>query len=149
MNVIDLHRYRESSKELPASAFPYPATTYVCDKCGRDITNHLHRVVARSRRPIGPSRYTCLCGERWLTGAMEWDYLGALERNLRLSDTLALSVVVAALASIPAFITYALFRHWAGAAILAGLMIALPAILMTVPFWISVAASLWRTRFRG
>jgi hypothetical protein len=150
MTVLDLNKHREfSSKEVPASAFPDPATTYVCDKCGRDITKYLHRGRAHTWQPMGPQRYICRCGQRWLSGAVEWDHLGGWERRRRVRDTLALSIAFAVLAAIPAVITYAALHAWTGAPILAGLMIALPAILITVPFWICVAASLWRTRFRG
>ena len=41
----------------PASRFPEAADVYVCDKCGRDITEHLHRGRPHVWRPLGPARY--------------------------------------------------------------------------------------------
>jgi hypothetical protein len=66
---------------LSASAFPTSADVYLCDKCGRDVTKHLHRGQAHVWKPIDPNRYQCRCGEKYLIGATEWDHLGEWERK--------------------------------------------------------------------
>lgn len=71
----------------PASEFPEPDDVYVCDKCGRDITAHLHRGRAHVRQPLGPVRYVCRCGRAYLSGATEWDYLSDWEKWQWLGDT--------------------------------------------------------------
>jgi hypothetical protein len=149
MTPLDLDSAEFVSSVLPASAFPNPAMTYVCDNCGRDVTKHLHRGQAHVWQPMGPQRYTCRCGQRWLTGAVEWDHLGDWERRRRIRDTSAFSVVLAILAFIPATITY--FALWPGAraGATAAAIILVPSILSGAPFWIAVATSIWRTRFRA
>jgi hypothetical protein len=148
MTSLDLDNYTEFvSSVLPASAFPNPAMTYVCDNCGRDVTRHLHCGQAHVWQPMGPQRYTCRCGQRWLTGAVEWDHLGDWERRRRIRDTLAISVVSVILASIPATITYFALRPWARTEVTTAAIILVPLILSGAPFWIAVAASIWRTRF--
>jgi hypothetical protein len=84
---------------LPASAFPNGADVYVCDKCGRDITRHFRPGRAHVWAPMGPERYLCLCGQRYLTGATEWDHLSDWERNRRVKDTLGLGVLFSAMFS--------------------------------------------------
>lgn len=69
-----------------ASEFPEPADVYVCDKCGTDITAHLHRGRAHVRLPLGPVRYVCRCGEPYLSGLTEWDYLGDWDKKQRLNE---------------------------------------------------------------
>jgi hypothetical protein len=83
--------------KLPASAFPDRADIYVCDKCGRDITRHFRPGQAHVWAPMGPERCLCLCGERYLTGAKEWDHFSDWERNRRVGDTLGLGILFSAI----------------------------------------------------
>jgi len=69
------------TERLPASRFPESADVYFCDKCGRDVTRHLYRGRAHVRHPIGPMRYGCACGQTYLTGATEWDYLSDWDKR--------------------------------------------------------------------
>lgn len=150
MTSLDLETYRELvSSELPASAFPNPAMTYVCDNCGRDVTKHLHRGQAHVWQPMGPQRYICCCCQRGLSEAVEWHHLGDWERGRRIRDTFAISMVLAILAFIPATVTYFALRPWARAGVTAAAIILVPSILSGAPFWIAVAASIWTTRFRA
>jgi hypothetical protein len=150
MTLLDLENYREFvSNVLPASAFPNPAMNYVCDNCGRDVTEHLHRGQPHVWQPMGPQRYTCRCGQCWLTGAVEWDHLRDWERRRRIRDTLAISVLLAILAFIPATIASFALGPGPRAGATAAAIILVPLILSGAPFWIAVAASIWRTRFRG
>jgi len=50
--------------KLPASEFPDKADVYVCDKCGRDITERLQRGAGHTAWQIGTERYRCQCGEK-------------------------------------------------------------------------------------
>ena len=73
---------RPSMKEkLPTSRFPEAADVYFCDECGRDVTRYLYRGQAHVRQPIGPMRYACVCGQTYLTGATEWDYLSGWDKR--------------------------------------------------------------------
>src|SRR5580765_349053 len=78
---------------LPASAFPDRADAYICDKCGRDITEHFRPCTSHSWEPMGPEKYECLCGQEYLTGAWEWDHLGYRERRQRVKSTLMFGVL--------------------------------------------------------
>jgi DNA-directed RNA polymerase subunit RPC12/RpoP len=91
---------------LPASAFPSRADLYVCDKCGRDITKHLHPGRAHAWAPMGSERYACSCGQKYLTGATEWDHLGGHGRKRRVRDTFGLGVLFSAMSSIPGLLVY-------------------------------------------
>lgn len=149
MRWLSLHESHKSiCNTLPASSFPSAATTYLCDTCGSDITKHLHHGRAHVWQPMGPQRYRCRCGQSWLSGAVEWDHLGDWERRRRVRDTLAFSVALTVLALIPATATYVILRNWAGAIVTAAIIVATPAMLVAIPFWLSVTASIWRTRFR-
>jgi hypothetical protein len=135
---------------LPASAFPNGADVYVCDKCGRDITRHFRPGRAHVWAPMGPERYLCLCGQRYLTGATEWDHLSDWERNRRVKDTLGLGVLFSAMFSILGLLAYLVLHFVLGlreGALVTGLVItALPFSLMQIGFWPGVVASMWRTR---
>lgn len=72
------------STELPVSRFPAKADRYVCDLCGRDVTRKVHRVHGHGGPIIGPTRFTCVCGARYLTGMTEWDHLGRFMRRSRM-----------------------------------------------------------------
>jgi len=135
---------------LPASAFPNSADAYVCDKCGRDITRHFRHSRAHVWRPMGPERFLCLCGQRYLTGATEWDHFGDQERNKRVRDTLALGVLFSAMFSILGLLVYLILHFAFGlreGALVTGLVVtAMPFVLMQIGFWPGVVASMWRTR---
>jgi hypothetical protein len=135
---------------LPASAFPSAADLYVCDKCGRDITKHLHPGRAHTWAPMGPERYACSCGQKYLTGATEWDHFGERERKHRVRDTFGLGVLFSAMSSIPGLLVYLALHFVFGlrrGALVTGLVIAAaPFVLMQITFWPDVVASMWRTR---
>jgi len=140
MSVLNL--FAPSPTTLPASAFPIPADRYVCDKCGTDITKHLRRGQAHVWKPMGPERYLCQCGQKYLTGATEWDHLGDWERKNRIRQTLGISV----LSSIIGLLGYLALRRSNGALIGALVIAILPVLLVHTPFWLGVAMSMWRTR---
>jgi hypothetical protein len=75
MQALNLDPKQPPVVKRPASEFPEAADVYVCDKCGRDMTRHLYRGRAHVRQPLGPVRYFCCCGQDYLSGATEWDYL--------------------------------------------------------------------------
>src|SRR5579864_5726835 len=93
------------AEKIPASRFPEAADAYFCDKCGRDLTRHLHRGQAHVRQPIGPMRYTCDCGEPYLTGATEWDCLSDWDKRQWRSD-IGLAIILFALLLIPVGLGY-------------------------------------------
>ena len=140
-----------SGVRLLASAFPERADVYICDSCGRDITK-LHPGEAHIEQPIGPVRYVCLCGRKWLSGAAEWDHLGDWERRRRVQGRSGLSILFGFFSSvIGALLYFVMYRIGVGKrSVIVALVIAiLPAILIIVPFSMKVLASLWRTRFRN
>src|SRR5215472_3238292 len=93
-----------------ASSFPEPADSYICDKCGKDITPHFNVPQSHSWRPLGPERYTCQCGERYLTGAVEWLHLSEWEKQRRLSQTFGLGALLSVMISPLGLLIYFLFR---------------------------------------
>jgi hypothetical protein len=135
---------------LPACAFPNRADIYVCDKCGRDISKHFRPGRAHVWTPMGPERVRRVCGQKYLTGATEWDHLGDWERNRRVRGTLGLGVFFSAMSSILGFLAYLvlhfIFRLQQGALITGLVIPALPFSLMQIGFWPGVGASIWRTR---
>jgi len=137
--------------KLPASTFPNRADLYVCDKCGRDITKHFRPRQSHSWGPMGPESFLCRCGQRYLTGAKEWDHLTDRERNRRVGQILGLGILLSAMFSIPGLLAYLALRFVLGfreGALVTGLVItALPVCLMQMGFWPGVVASMWRTRF--
>jgi len=72
------------STDFPASRFPDMADRYVCDLCGRDVTRKIHRARGHGGPIIGPARFTCACGARYLSGMTEWDHLHRFMRRSRL-----------------------------------------------------------------
>lgn len=135
---------------LPASAFPKRANVYTCDECNRDVTKYLRPGKAHVWKQMGPERFQCLCGRRYVTGATEWDHLGDWERRHRISQTFGLGIFLSAIASILGLAVY-LFLYFVfeckqGAAVVALGIAVLPFVLMQVTFWPLVAASMWRTR---
>jgi hypothetical protein len=146
--MLGLNRTRVPvSNQLPASAFPEPADVYLCDSCGRDITRYLHPGKAHSWQTVGPVRYVCRCGQKWLTGSAEWDYLGDWERRRRIRDSIMLSILFSAASSVLGAVVYLALHRWKGAAITAVVIVALPFVLIVGQFSLEVSASIWRTRF--
>ena len=79
----------------PASEFPdHPADVYICDKCGMNITAHLHLRRAHVRQPIGPVRYVCRCGQSYVSGAIEWDYMSDWAKEKWLKDVLLIFILL-------------------------------------------------------
>src|SRR5258706_3114128 len=136
--------------KLPASAFPSRADVYECDKCGRDVTKQFRPGRAHVWKPMGPERYQCRCGQKYLTGATEWDHLGSWERKNRIRQSFGLGVLFSAMCSVIGLVAYLYLRFGFGlpeAAFITALVItAAPFLLMNVSFWLSVIASIWRTR---
>jgi hypothetical protein len=137
--------------KLPASKFPERADAYVCDRCGRDITRKLHPGHAHVRQPLGPPRYTCQCGEKYLTGAIEWDQLGPWQRQQWIRDVGLAIIVLAVLIVLSVSGYVAVRRH---SLLLTCLIVVV--VLFSIPVWklfaailsipFEIAASLWRTR---
>ena len=132
---------------LPASAFPNSADIYVCDNCGRDITKHLHSGRAHVWRNMGPNRYECLCGQRYLTGATEWDHLGEWERRRRSRETLWLGILSSTPFLLVGLLIYLAVKHSTGTLIGISAFVVCPFLVVNLPFWFKVAGSIWRTRF--
>jgi hypothetical protein len=149
-NMVSLNLGGRPLVILPASAFPARADAYVCDKCKSDITKHFRPATSHSWEPIGRERYECLCGQRYLTGAKEWDHFGDRERGRRAIGTLVFGVIFSVMASIPGYLAYMLLHSALGyreGAVATGLVIAaLPFVLIQISFWSAVIASMWRTR---
>ena len=144
--MTSLNLFAPNPTKVPASAFPSPADFYVCDKCGRDITKYLRRGQAHAWKPMGPERYLCRCGKQYLTGATEWDHLGDWERKRRVAQTLGLGILFSVPGSVIGLVAYLALHRSKGALIGALVITATPLLLMLVPFWLGVAASVWRTR---
>jgi len=99
---------------------------------------------------MGPDKYVCRCGEKYLTGATEWDYFSERERRKRVGDTFGLGLVFSAMISVLSVVVYLVlhfvFHRSREAFAIAFFITAFPFFLMVVPFGIEVAASVWRTR---
>ena len=136
--------------KLPASAFPSRADVYVCDKCEQDISKHLRSGQAHVWAPMGPEQYRCGCGQKYLTGATEWDHFSERERRRRVRDSFGLGVLFSAIFSILGLLVYLLLHSVFGlreGALVTGLVItALPFSFIQIAFWPYVVASMWRTR---
>jgi len=135
---------------LPASSFPERADVYVCDKCARDVTKRFRPRGSHSWTPVGSPSFVCRCGQRYLTGAIEWDYLGLRERHRRVWQTLVLGVFLSGMFSIFGILVYLALRflfHLRDAGFLVAVFItALPFVWLQMTFWPEVLASMWRTR---
>jgi hypothetical protein len=135
----------------PASEFPGRADVYVCDKCGRDITLHLHRGHAHVRQPLGPAKYVCRCGQDYLSGTTEWDYLSDWEKRQWLRDIPLILILFAVLAGYGT-VAYLAVVHRAFVMIVLSLIgipftvvfLRLFILMSAMPF--EIAASLLRTR---
>jgi hypothetical protein len=100
---------------------------------------------------MGRETFICACGQRYQSGATEWDHFGDWERSKRAGDTLGVGLLLSAVSSIVGAVVY-LILHFAfvglqRAAFLAAMALAvLPFVLMQVTLWPGVVASIWRTR---
>jgi hypothetical protein len=144
----------ETISRLPASRFPDPAQVYFCDSCGRDLTKNLYRDRAPVWQPLRPMWSVCQCGQKYLSGAAEWDDLSSWERKQRIRQ-LWIGLVLFALLVIPGALAYFALRY-GGAALLAIVGIALiPSVLVAKPFGFvlldlcEIITSIWRTRVIG
>lgn len=99
MQALSLDPKQSTATPRPASEFPEPADLYVCDKCGKDVTAHLHCVREHVRRPIGPVRYVCRCGQDYLSGATEWDNLSEWDKRQWLRDIPLIFILLAGFAT--------------------------------------------------
>jgi hypothetical protein len=153
MEVLGLSP-RHEAKRLPASQFPAPADTYVCDSCGSDLTVRLHQGRAHVRRPLGPTWFTCACGRKYISGATEWDNLGDWEKRQWLVDVGAAFVIALGLALV-AFLAYFAGAHRSVMLLsILGVVVLLLCPLfplfyamLAVPF--EIIASIWRTRIKA
>jgi len=98
---------------------------------------------------MGPNRYECACGQKYLAGATEWDHLGEWERRNRTKQTLGLGVAFSIPFLVIGLLIYLLMSRSKGVLIGVFALSACPFLLMNLPFWFSVAASIWRTRIRS
>jgi hypothetical protein len=137
----------------PASAFPEAAAIYLCDTCGRDVTKHLRPARAHVQTRIGPPRYVCRCGTRYLSGAVEWDHLGAEDRKRRIRDYRVFGIVtLLPTITIILLVILAIERRSIFLAAIA-FVISIPGTMCAwllagfTAEWIAIAASIWRTRF--
>src|SRR5262249_22074997 len=130
------------------------ADVYFCDKCGQDITQYLHRGRAHVRKPIGPIRYTCVCGAKYLTGATEWDNLSKWSKRQWRSDA-GIAAILLLVLLIPVALGFvAWHRH---SMVLLGFLAAtlIPSLLLlrllalTLLGFVDIARSIWRTRFKS
>jgi hypothetical protein len=154
MQTLNLNPQQPPSKQLRASEFPELADVYVCDDCGRDITAHLHSGRAHVRQPLGPARYVCRCGQKYQSGAAEWDNLSNWAKRQWLGDVGLALILLAASAVWALLVRYAathhsivLFALSAAAVLLSMPLFPLFIALLAVP--IEIAASIWRTRGIG
>ena len=101
---------------------------------------------------MGRETFVCECGQRYQTGATEWDHFGDNERSNRVGQTVGVGLLFSAMFSIVGLIAYLVLHFAFGfqkAAILTAMALAaLPFVLMQITFWLGVVASIWRTRAR-
>ena len=136
---------------LPASSFPEIADVYFCDKCGRDITKHLHRGRAHVDKPFGPPIYECDCGEKYRSGTVKWDQLGigAKRRQLalfRLEAIFSVPIILTCIAIYLRFYSHSkLLLIIAAIAIIPSIMFSIFSVLGLLEA-IAIVRSIWRTR---
>ena len=127
---------------------------YVCDKCGRDLTEHLHRGRGHAGIRLGPERYRCICGEAYLSGAVEWDHLGAGERRRRIGMITTSWAWLMFPLLIFITLAYLAFQHHSALLLAAALLAFVPTLVLFLSAAcllevVQIAASLWRTRVGG
>jgi hypothetical protein len=151
MQALNLNPHQSPAKQLRASEFPELADVYVCDDCGRDITAHLFNGRAHVRQPLGPARYVCSCGQKYLSGAAEWDNLSNWAKRQWLGEVGLALILLTALAVLVLFVRYAVTHHSIIVFVLSAtvVLISIPLFplfvaILGVPF--EIAASIWRTR---
>ena len=154
MDALNLNPKTLAIKQLNASEFPEPADVYVCDKCDRDITSHLHRGHAHIRQPLGPSRYVCACGQSYPSGSAEWDDLSDWEKRRWLADVRLAVIVLVLLAVLSVLVHSEIVTR--STALVALSVVAFVFLISLFPLFIAIlavplqiAASLWRTRIVG
>lgn len=135
----------------PASQFPEPADVYICDECRRNITTHLHPGRAHVRQPLGPVRYICRCGQSYLSGATEWDYMSDWAKGYWLRDVLLIFILLPIIAAYGALVYFAVVHRSfvASALSIVAIPFALASLFMfvlTFPIPFQIAASILRTR---
>ena len=137
-------------RTVPARVFPEHADVYVCDKCARDVTKHFPPHQPNTWAPMGPKTFVCRCGQRYLTGAIEWDHLRASERRSRVWQTIWIGTFLSAMFSILGILAYLVLRFLFGLReagfFVALFIVALPFVSLQITFWPQVLASMWRTR---
>jgi len=143
------------SSTIPASRFPEPADVYVCDNCGRDITEHLHRGRPQVWRALGPVRYVCVCGAKYVTGAAEWDNLSESERKRRLRQGVVTLVFLGLILAPIGVLLYFAFNRGGFVLTVLAILSASPAIVCLALFlgtaldMMEIIASVYRTRVAG
>ena len=149
-SLLELNRPEKA--RLSASSFPEPADGYLCDDCGRDVTNKFRPHAGHSRPPYGPERFTCICGRTYLTGAVEWDNLRPFEKRRDATEILAMFViffVVLGIFGIPTGLAvYFLLGSLKLAMITGGLVMAIPASILPELETLDILRSILRTRFQ-
>ena len=142
-----------SPAQLPASRFPEWADLYICDVCGRDVKASIHRVRGHAGPSIGPERFTCGCGARYLSGMTEWDHLHRITRKSRTQGLMWAPIFIVLPATLLVLlIQTAIQRHSVLLGVVAGMegLVGLPFELFGIASMLdmpSIIASIWRTRF--
>lgn len=131
--------------------FPERASTYFCDKCGEDITEHFCVCRGHANPPLGPPTFHCECGERYLSGTREWDHLGSNEKRrslggLGITGLFAFPFVVSLTSA-----ALGIYEHYRALTIAGTILTVLsaPFAVCLVPFFLEVrdiATSIYRTR---
>jgi hypothetical protein len=150
LTSLDLNPIGLVKTKLPASAFPQRADVYVCDKCGRDITKYFQPGRAHVHTPMGPERFLCRCGQKYLTGATEWDHLSEWDRKQRTVPIFLFGSVLSVVFAVPGVLVYLALRRSTAALLSALAITALPFVLLVLaqlPGWLAILASIRRTRF--
>lgn len=145
MAIEGLKLSNSGRTRLRASLFPVRADVYVCDQCGTDVTKYLRHTRSHAWTPMGPERHRCECGREFLTGAVEWDHLADRQRQGRIRDSVGLPFFFSMILLVPSLVVYFLLHRSREALVAALVIIGFP-LLLTIPFWLSVFASMRRTR---
>jgi hypothetical protein len=122
-----------------------------CDVCGRDITEHLHPGHAHVRTPLGPTRYVCLCGQMYPSGAIEWDDLSGWDKRQRLADVGLAAIASALLVAFVVVVYFAVTIRSVRLFVFVGVVLLFsfplfPLLIAVLKPPFEIAASIWRTR---